>query len=275
MPQGLNLRRTLLSFFISLLTTHSLFAAVLAGNDGPEDSNTTFITSNKLTLLNRLQPAFTFTAGESTSYLGQSQSFMPLDLCHYNYQPQGSKTNMLWGGFLGSDVRPSSSWGLIAGLGYYQPTSLSTKGILTQGADPTSDNAYSYRYQTQNQQVLAEGKFYWVAQERIKPFVMLGIGAAFSKTSHYQTNVPPFLECTPAFSNHTQTSFTYAFGPGVDLSLTKSFRVGVGYRFTDLGSINTGSAQLDAIPISSTLKQSHVYANQILAQFTFTPWTRD
>ena len=62
-------------------------------------------------------------------------------------------------------------------------------------------------------------------------------------------------------------------GPGIDVSLTKSVRVGVGYRFTDLGSANTGKAQLDTIPISSMLKQSHVYTNQFLAQFTYIPWT--
>ena len=55
----------------------------------------------------------------------------------------------------------------------------------------------------------------------------------------------------------------------------KFFRAGVAYRFTDLGSANTGTAQIDEIPISSTLKQSHLYANQILVQFTFIPWTKD
>jgi len=270
MLKGLSINHCLLPFVISLLGANSSLAAVLAGSRGTEDASSSLITSNKPTILRDIQPVFTFTAGASISQLGQSQSFAPLDLCSYHYKPQGSKINMLWGGFIGSEVKRSPSWGLIAGLGYYQPNSLSTKGTLTQGADPTSDNAYSYRYQTQSQQLLAEGKLYWVVKERIQPFLMVGIGAAFNKTSNYQTSVPPFLEFTPAFSNHTQTNFTYAVGPGIDVSLTKSFRVGVGYRFTDLGSANTGSGQLDTIPISNTLKQSHLYANQILAQFTYT-----
>ncbi len=104
---------------------------------------------------------------------------------------------------------------------------------------------------------------------------MVGIGAAFNKVSAYQKSVPPFLEFTPEFSNHTQTNFTYAVGPGVDISLSKSFRIGIAYRFTDLGSANTGRAQIDEIPISSTLKQSRLYANQLLAQLTFIPRTRN
>lgn len=223
-----------------------------------------------------LQPIFTLTAGASISQLGQDESFRPLDLCSYHYKPNRSNTtNMLWGGFVGSEVMRSSSWRFIAGLGYYQPNYLSTKGTLTQGADSASDDTYSYKYQIQSQQLLAEGKLYWIEKDKIQPFLMVGIGGAFNKISDYQTSVSPFLEFTPAFSNHSQTSFTYAIGPGIDMGLSKSFRIGVAYRFTDLGSANTGSAHIDKIPISSTLKQSHVYANQILAQFTYTPWTRD
>lgn len=142
----------------------------------------------------------------------------------------------------------------MAGLGYYQPNSLSTKGVLIQGADPQSNSTYSYRYKTQSQQLLAEGKLYWMAKERVQPFLMVGIGAAFNKMSDYQTNIPPFLEFTPEFSNHKQTNFSYAVGPGVDLSWSQSFRVGIAYRLTDLGSANTGRAQIDEIPISSMLK---------------------
>ncbi len=262
--------RFLLFFFILLFETNALFALSTHVND----TNSPPISSKITTIFSQLQPVFTFSAGASVSQLGQSQSFAPLDLCRYSYKPNDSNaTHMLWGGFVGSEVKRSPSWGLMAGLGYYQPSTFSTNGILTQGADPTSDDAYHYKYRTQSQQLLAEGKLYWIAKERIQPFLMLGVGAAFNNTSHYQTGVPPFLEFTPAFSNHTQTNFTYAIGPGIDISLSKSFRIGVAYRFTDLGAANTGSAKIDAIPISNTLKQSHLYANQMLAQFTFIPWT--
>ena len=271
----------LLSFFILVFGSNSLFALSTNGN-GEVNSNLAYdahsqsISSKKTTIFSQLQPVFTFTAGAFISQLGQSQSFAPLDLCRYHYKPNHSNTtHMLWGGFVGSEVKRSPSWGLVAGLGYYQPSGLFTKGALTQGADPTSDDIYTYRYQIQSQQLLAEGKLYWIAKEKIQPFLMVGVGAAFNNTSNYQTSVPPFLEFTPAFFNHTQTNFTYAIGPGIDISLSKSFRIGVAYRFTDLGSANTGSAQIDEIPISSTLKQSHLYANQILAQFTFMPWAKD
>ena len=262
MLKGPSIHRYIGTFFISLLSVNLSFASV-----------TSFY---KPLFLRGLQPVFTFMAGASISSLGQSQSFAPLDLCRYTYKSQGSQTRPLWGGFVGSELKRSPSWGLTAGLGYYQPNSFfSTKGKLTQGADPESNSVYTYQYQTQNQQLLVEGRLTWTAKEKIQPFLMLGVGASFNKTLHYHTNVPPFLEFTPTFSNHTQTNCTYAAGPGMDMILSKSFRIGIAYRFADLGSVNTGPAQLDGIPISSTLKQSHLYANQMFAQFTFIPWTRD
>ena len=226
-----------------------------------------------LSIWHKLRPVLTLTAGATISQLGQSQSFTPLDLCSYRYNPTGShSTKLLLGGFAGSEIKRTASWGLIVGLGYYQPTDLITKGNLTQGADPSSDNTYQYRYKTQSQQLLAESKWYWLTNKSIQPFLMLGMGVAFNKTFDYQTSVPPFFEFTPAFSNHSQTNFTYAVGPGFDLNLSPSFRVGVAYRFTDLGAANTGSGQIDDIPISSTLKQSRTYANQLLVQLTLIPW---
>lgn len=281
MLKGLSGRHFLLPFFILLFESNLLFALSSNGNGEINNTleygvNTSSISSKKVTVFSQLQPIFTFTVGSSISRLGQSQSFTPLDLCSYHYQPQGSNTtNMLWGGFVGTEVTRAQSWGLIAGLGYYQPNTLSMMGALTQGADLRSDDTYRYGYQAQSQQLLAEGKLYWMAKDMVQPFLMVGIGAAFNKISGYQTNVPPFFEFTPAFSNHTQTNFTYAIGPGIDISLSKAFRIGVAYRFANLGAANTGSAQIDAIPISSTLKQSNLYANQILAQFTFIPWTRN
>lgn len=261
MHKGLRVRCLLLSFFILFFELNALYARS-SDRNGP---------------FSQLQPVFTFTAGPSMSQLGQSQTFTPVDLCHYNYKPNRSATtNMLWGGFVGSEVKPSSSsWGIIAGLGYYQPNSLSSMGALTQGVDPMSESTYRYKYQIQSQQLLAEGKLYWIAKERVRPFLMVGIGAAFNKMSDYQTNIPPFFEFTPVFTNHSQTNFTYAIGSGIDMPLSNSLRIGVIYRFTDLGAANTGSAQIDEIPIASTLKQSHLYANQILIQLTFIPWTRN
>lgn len=118
---------------------------------------------------------------------------------------------------------------------------------------------------------MVEGRFYWIDKQALKPFVTLGLGAAFNKVSDYYTNVPPFLAFTPEFSNHSQTNFTYAIGAGIDMPINTLFNIGVGYRFTDLGAANTGRSQIDQIPIANSLQQSHLYANQVFAQISFMP----
>jgi opacity protein-like surface antigen len=271
MLNGLSINHYTSVIFISLLGINPSFAA-LVENNKVQNTNTQSMSLNKPNFLYGLQPIFTFIAGASISQLGRSQSFAPLDECRYSYKPNHSDTtHMLWGGFAGSEVKSTPTWVVVAGLSYYQPTSLATKGRLTQGPDAESSDIYKYRYKVQSQQLLAEGKWYWTAQEKFQPFLTLGIGAAFNKTSHYQTSAPPSMAFTPEFSNHRQTHFTYAIGPGIDVHLTKLLRLGIGYRFTDLGAVHTGSAQIDRIPITSTLKQSHLYANQVFAQFTFIP----
>jgi opacity protein-like surface antigen len=214
-------------------------------------------------------PIVTVTMGASLSQAGSNQSFQPLDLCRYTYKPDAATTNMLWGGFVGTPVARFSSSKLIAGFGYYQPNTLFAKGSLTQGVDRASNETYQYQYRIRSQQALLEGKWYWHPDASVQPFLMAGMGVAFNRVSHYETNVPPFYEFTPLFSSHTQTHFTYAVGPGMEMSLSKTLRGGLAYRFTDLGVTNTGSAQIDTIPISSTLKQSHLYANQVLIQLTY------
>lgn len=256
--QARRINRHLLLLVVALVNTNSSLAAP----DRP--------------IWHKFQPVFTLTTGASISQLGQSQSFTPLDLCSYRYNPKGSPSaNSVWGGFAGAEIKHTTSWMLVVGLSYYQPTNLKTKGNLTQGADPFSDDIYQYRYKTQSQQLVAESKLYWITNKHIEPFLMFGMGIAFNKTFDYQTSVPPFLGFTPTFSTHSQNNFTYAVGPGLDVKVAQSFRVGVAYRFADLGATNTGNGQIDGIPISNTLKQSRLYANQFLVQLTFIPWINE
>ncbi len=221
-----------------------------------------------------IHPILTFTTGASSSQLKQSQTFQPIDLCIYSYKAHSNPTNNVFGGFVGSEMFNTNAWTWVTGVSYYQLSPLTVRGVLIQGADLSSNETFNYNYQIKTQQILTEGKLYSV-QNKLSPFLMLGLGASINKVAGYQTNVPPFLQFTPAFSNHIQTNLTYALGAGIDVPLSKSFQVGVAYRFTNLGMAMTGNAQLDGIAITNKLQQSHVYTNQLLAQFTFIPWIKN
>lgn len=271
MLNGLSVNNYVLVVFISLFSLQPAFT-VSAKNNDVQNINLQEKPIIQQDIVYKLQPVFAFMAGASISQPGQSQTMAPLDLCSYTYQPSHKeKTDMLWGGFIGSKIKRAPKWLMVTGLSYYHPNSLEIKGILTQGADVASSDSYNYSYKIQSQQLLVEGRFYWIDKKALQPFVIMGIGAAFNKVSNYYTNVSPFLAFTPEFSNHSQTNFTYAIGAGIDIPINTLFHLGIGYRFTDLGSANTGRSQMDLIPIANSLQQSHLYANQIFAQFSFMP----
>lgn len=271
MLNGLSVNHYILVIFISLFSLQAAFTASAKKND-VQNINLQEKPINHRDAVYKRQPVFVLMAGASISQPGQSQSMTPLDLCSYTYQPSRNEaTDMLWGGFIGSKVKKAQKWLIVTGLSYYQPNSLATKGILIQGADAASSDSYSYSYKIQSQQLLVEGRFYWIDKPLWQPFVTLGLGTAFNKVSNYSTNISPFLAFTPEFSNHSQTNFTYALGAGIDIPINTLFNLGIGYRFTDLGAANTGRAQIDQIPIANSLQQSHLYANQVFAQFSFMP----
>jgi len=58
-------------------------------------------------------------------------------------------------------------------------------------------------------------------------------------------------------------------GTGVDVDIIDHLRLGLGYRFTDFGAADLGNASYNGAPVSGTLTQSNLYANEFLAQLTW------
>lgn len=217
------------------------------------------------------RPVVTLSAGEIfTSHVGQSQTFQPTPGNIYYYSANHSTRNEgIYGGFVGAEFRLHPCWALQLGVSYYQTSAFNAKGVLTQGPDDTSSDDFSYKYNITGRQWLAESKLLFNWYERFHPYASVGLGEAFNRASGYQTTVPPFLTFTPAYADHTTKSFSYAVGTGLDVDFVKHFRLGVGYRFSDLGKVNLGAGHIDTVNIANTLKQSHMYSSEVLAQLTF------
>jgi opacity protein-like surface antigen len=217
-------------------------------------------------------PFITVSGGWSTAQVGKTQTLtMNGDFTTYQYYKNGSNSNRGMGGaFLGTEIPLRPQWDLQAGLGFYQPASFSTgNSILIQGVDAPSSNQYIYSYKVKSSQLLAEGKLLWRVKEFFHPYATFGLGVAFNDSSNYTTNVPPFVTFTPQFTNHINAAFSYSVGLGMDLDVYKKWRVGAGYRFTDLGKANLGLGPLDVTPFTSSLSQSHLYAQEVVAQLSY------
>ncbi|MFL1514840.1 outer membrane protein [Pseudomonas prosekii] len=65
-------------------------------------------------------------------------------------------------------------------------------------------------------------------------YAMAGVGVAHISSQGYQSNP------SRQFANNSQNNFAYALGIGVDLKVTRQITLGSGYRYVDMGDIETG-----------------------------------
>ena len=219
-------------------------------------------------------PVISIDMGTATSSdIGQSASFPSSNSStseFYNYSAnEPTQTSGLLEGFIGGEVNLQPNWAIQAGLDYTQPAPFFARGNLTQGADVSSENHYIYHYSILTRQLLAEGKLFYVYKEHYRPYLLLGMGAAFNKAYDYYTNASPYLTFTRMYANQTSTSFSYSVGLGIDFDITKQIRLGVGYRFANLGKIELGNATIDNVNVAGTLSRSNTYINEVLGQITW------
>jgi opacity protein-like surface antigen len=139
-------------------------------------------------------------------------------------------------------------------------------GIIWDDADPMFDN-YSYRYRVQHTHFALKGKLladrgYWLI-----PWISGSIGVAVN-TAHAYREMPLIFEAlpTPNFGAHTQASFTYTAGAGVQKQMTQNWQVGVGYEFADWGQsrLNRAAGQT----LNSGLRMKHYYTNGVMFNLT-------
>lgn len=240
-------------------------------------------------------PVISFTGGESySSNVGASAYFPspdPTQDMYYSYSATKSRqSNGLLGFFLGTEIMLPHEMRLQVGVNYAQPSAFSAKGILTQGPaiigsglpDTGASSQYNYSYNIISHQILAQTKLLFDVHQIFHPYAGLGLGMSANNTYNFQSGVTPAnTELSNNFRSHTSTSFSYSLGLGMDVDLNQYMRFGVGYRFTDYGSAKTGSSAIDTggtnsngvynppLGSSNQLSQSHLYANEILAQLSF------
>jgi opacity protein-like surface antigen len=208
-----------------------------------------------------------------TSNVGNSQNFPiqnPITDSYYNYSVnQASQEAAFLSLFLGREWLISDRyWLLQAGLEYTETTGLQVSGNLTQGAEVVSQNHYSYKYNTITRQLLIDGKILYTCQHIFHPYIFAGLGTSVNQASDYTTTVPPDLTFTKQYKSNNSISFSYALGFGVDVEIHDRLRLGIGYRFTDLGKVSLGSATIDGTSVPGTLSQNHLYANELIAQLS-------
>lgn len=213
-----------------------------------------------------------------------TQSFVGTDGEVFLYDTQYNNQAIgFGGGFLGIEHRLFQYDGLFYqfGVEYDYFSNINTSGLNTVGIENATVTMYNYAWQLQVQQVLAVGKIYATVESTLFnhqaffPYFSVGLGGAFSNAKNFSAVAlqPPGVNITPTYSNDTQSYFSYNLGLGVDAPVYQNFRVGLGYRFSDFGNSSLGVGQVAInqyiVPTTFTLRASHTYANQFLAQISY------
>jgi opacity protein-like surface antigen len=166
-------------------------------------------------------------------------------------------TNAIVGGFAGSEMFVRPDWHIQLGFGYNQPTAFEDRGTITPGG-------YAYSYSVKAHQALIAGKLLYNCLGRFHPYFAGGFGVSFLDA--YDFTDPRY---GARIEDHSNTSWTWNVGAGVDYNLTPAWRLGVGYRYNDFGRVDLGNAIFGGIKTSSTLKQNHFTASEVLGEISY------
>ncbi len=208
----------------------------------------------------------------TSSGLADSHNFPiqnPITDSFYNYSgDSGKKTTTIGDAFLGFEFGFARGGILQLGLGYDQTTPFGISGALTQGADVISQDIWRYQYDIVLRQFLFEGKFLVTAGEIYHPYVFGGVGTSINTASNFKTNIPTYITFTREYDRSTNFTFSYSVGFGLDLDLDRVFRLGVGYRYSNYGTVELGNATINQTQVPGTISQSNVQTSELFLQLT-------
>lgn len=222
-----------------------------------------------------VKPVIALTLGADNAHYTQTSPtifFGPpiIDIFNTYVPTNSSNTKLLGGVFLGAQFTLNPKVFLQLGASYYQNSDFQPQGDSYQQGSSSMINSY-YQYDLQSQRVLAETKILCTVKNIFHPYVDVGIGEAFNRSSNYAENPYAFnggnTVSTLTENNHTTQNFTYIAGLGVDMNLTKNLLIGLGYRYADLGTSSFGGSNSGASS-SPILQTTSLTSNEYLFQIT-------
>ena len=199
---------------------------------------------------------------------GQTQTFFLAPNIIKTYAAE-QKTRALFDGevFVGIQKELPNAFQGQLGLAVAATSNARLSGNIWDDAEAIFNN-YSYNYQIQHTHIAVKGTLladhgYWFI-----PWVSASLGVGFNDAHGFQ-NTPLISEALtmPNFASHTETSFTYTLGIGLQKALNPHWQVGVGYEFADWGQSQLNRA-LDQT-LSSGLSLNHLYTNGVLFNLTY------
>ncbi|MFI4919512.1 MAG: outer membrane protein [Legionellales bacterium] len=176
-----------------------------------------------------------------------------------------SNTQAVGGLFLGAESKLSSLWGWQYGIRYFQTHAFNVRGNVYQFSDPLYNNL-TYQYRIENRRVLAESKLLITVKTKYHPYVVGALGESFNRAYGYHELPISSADApmTQPFANTKTSVFSYSLGLGVDMELTQHVRLGLNYRWSQLGKASLGKTPLQ--DGTTTITHAHLPTNEFLLE---------
>lgn len=209
-----------------------------------------------------------FSAGPIWESAGHTQTFDLTPDIEKTYVANQASSALFDGEvFLGAQKALTKTLQGQLGLAVGFTSNANLTGVIWDDADPLFDN-FTYRYTIQHTHVAVKGKLLADAGFWLIPWVSGSLGVGFNGAHGFHSTSTLFEALpTPDFSPHTQTTFTYTVGAGVQKALNAHWQVGVGYEFADWGKSSLGRAPEQTQ--NSGLTLNHLYTNGVLLNLTY------
>jgi len=210
----------------------------------------------------------TLSGGPAWYSEGQSQTVQLGPDTIKRYSPN-SKTHATGTGelFLGLSSPITPQWIGQLGLALAYTGTGKLQGDIWEDADPAFNNYY-YNYKLSSTRVAVKAKLIANMDYFVQPYMSGSAGVGINSSRSFTITPKIFPEvAAPPFRNHTNTSFSYTAGVGLQAPVNEQWVVGVGYEFADTGKSSLNSAQ--AQQTANSVQLSHFYTNELQFSITY------
>jgi opacity protein-like surface antigen len=147
------------------------------------------------------------------------------------------------------------------GIAFAGSSNAKLSGSVWYDADPAFDNFF-YNYKINHTHVALKAKVLAGTQFFVQPYVSGSVGVGFNRANDFRMTPKIFEQLTPpSFNSHTETSFTYTAGAGLQKSFCEYWSLGVGYEFADWGKSKLSRSIAQSIGAGPKL--NHLYTHQL------------
>lgn len=211
----------------------------------------------------------TFSIGPAWTNPGSQQTLQLNSEIEKNYTAYKPNNTLAVGEvFLG--IKKDLPYNLFTHLGLAATltSQVGLSGQIWDDADPTFNN-YVYGYHVQHGHVALKAKVFKDLEYSILPWLSGSVGVGFNRANNFH-NTPMIFEAVTQnnFTNHTQTTFTYTVGAGLQKIINQNWQAGVGYEFADWGQSHLNKASGQAI--GNGLSLNHLYTNGLMFNIAYT-----